>query len=98
MTAINDPRLWSSVPEDLRLASSITTFKSLLKAHFYKKVSITGSSVLHFNLQYRCSLSITIFSHYFGISGFGVVYLHYTYWFNVFITSFQFITSNYNLK
>lgn len=40
--SIKAPRLWNSLPKDLRLASSVTTFKSLLKTHFYKKAFLNS--------------------------------------------------------
>jgi len=32
--AIRTPRLWNDLPEEIRLAESVTSFESILKAHF----------------------------------------------------------------
>ncbi|KAF7653378.1 hypothetical protein LDENG_00083750 [Lucifuga dentata] len=34
--AIRTPRLWNSLPEDLRLAHSVCSFKTGLKTYFYR--------------------------------------------------------------
>ena len=34
--SIRAPRLWNDLPEEIRLAESVTSFKSLLKTHFYR--------------------------------------------------------------
>ena len=34
--AVCAPQLWNSLPGDLRQATSVTSFKSLLKTHFYR--------------------------------------------------------------
>ena len=34
--AIRAPRLWNALPEEIRLAGSVNSFKSLLKTHFYR--------------------------------------------------------------
>ena len=39
--AVRAPTLWNSLPLDLRLASSLTIFKSKLKTHFYRKAFLT---------------------------------------------------------
>ena len=31
------PKLWNALPEQIRLADSVTSFKSLLKSHLYRK-------------------------------------------------------------
>ena len=36
------PVLWNSLPEDMRLADSLNSFKSHLKTHYFKLVSWTG--------------------------------------------------------
>lgn len=36
--AIKAPRLWNYLPEEIRLVESVTSFKSLLKANFYRHV------------------------------------------------------------
>ena len=33
--AVRAPRLWTSLPRDLRQANSVSSFKSRLKTHFY---------------------------------------------------------------
>ena len=35
--SVRAPRLWNDLPEDIRSASSVLCFKSLLKTHFYRK-------------------------------------------------------------
>ena len=35
--SVRAPRLWNDLPEDIRSASSVACFKSLLKTHFYRK-------------------------------------------------------------
>jgi len=34
--SVRAPQLWNNLPEEIRLASSVTSFKSLLKTHFYR--------------------------------------------------------------
>ena len=34
--SVRAPRLWNGLPEEIRLAESVTSFKSLLKTHFYR--------------------------------------------------------------
>ncbi|KAF7650757.1 hypothetical protein LDENG_00121020, partial [Lucifuga dentata] len=34
--AIRAHRLWNDLPEEVRLANSVSYFKSLLKTHFYR--------------------------------------------------------------
>ncbi|KAF7651423.1 hypothetical protein LDENG_00111240, partial [Lucifuga dentata] len=34
--AIRAPQLWNDLPEEIRLADSVPSFKSLLKTHFYR--------------------------------------------------------------
>ena len=34
--AVRAPQLWNSLPGDLRQANSVSSFKSLLKTHFYR--------------------------------------------------------------
>ncbi|KAF7660761.1 hypothetical protein LDENG_00275780, partial [Lucifuga dentata] len=34
--AVRAPKLWNDLPEDLRLAKSVSVFKSQLKTHFYR--------------------------------------------------------------
>ena len=34
--AVRAPKLWNALPEGLRLANSVSSFKSLLKTHFYR--------------------------------------------------------------
>uniref|UniRef100_A0A672YDQ4 Reverse transcriptase domain-containing protein n=1 Tax=Sphaeramia orbicularis TaxID=375764 RepID=A0A672YDQ4_9TELE len=34
--SIRAPQLWNGLPEEIRLAESVTSFKSLLKTHFYR--------------------------------------------------------------
>ncbi|KAF7668707.1 hypothetical protein LDENG_00293350 [Lucifuga dentata] len=34
--AVRVPKLWNDLPEDLRLAKSVPTFKSQLKTNFYR--------------------------------------------------------------
>ncbi|KAF7647893.1 hypothetical protein LDENG_00164970, partial [Lucifuga dentata] len=34
--ALRAPKLWNDLPEDLRLAKSVSAFKSQLKTHFYR--------------------------------------------------------------
>ncbi|KAF7646179.1 hypothetical protein LDENG_00192110, partial [Lucifuga dentata] len=33
--AVRAPKLWNDLPEDLRLAKSVSAFKSQFKTHFY---------------------------------------------------------------
>ncbi|KAF7656826.1 hypothetical protein LDENG_00035850, partial [Lucifuga dentata] len=35
-SAVRAPKLWNDLPEDLRLAKSVSAFKSQLKTHFYR--------------------------------------------------------------
>ena len=35
--SVRAPKLWNSLPEKLRLTNSLTSFKTLLKTHFYRK-------------------------------------------------------------
>ena len=35
--AVRAPRLWNDLPEELRLANSLSSFKSMLKTHLYRK-------------------------------------------------------------
>ena len=41
--SVKAPKLWNSLPEELRLTKSLTSFKSLLKTHFYKMAFASSS-------------------------------------------------------
>ena len=39
--SVKAPKLWNSLPEELRLSTSLLSFKSLLKTHFYRKAFLS---------------------------------------------------------
>ena len=40
--SVRAPRLWNSLPDQIRLANSLPIFKSLLKTYFYEKAFLTS--------------------------------------------------------
>ena len=68
--AIRAPRLWNALPEEIRLAGSVNSFKSLLKTHFYRLAFMwCGPCVSIFTL--------TVFDSCFCVISFYLLYFCY---------------------
>ena len=62
------PKLWNALPEKIGLADSVTSFKSLLKSHLYRKAFKEFNK---FKCYFLCFLPGTLFID--GIFGFIMV-------------------------
>ena len=61
------PKLWNALPEKIGLADSVTSFKSLLKSHLYRKAF---KEFIKFKCYFLCFLPGTLFID--GIFGFVI--------------------------
>lgn len=59
--AVKALQLWNSLPTDLRLAQSVTSFKSLLETSLFKKTCLNSSTSLYCQHAFSVLLLVFIF-------------------------------------
>ena len=80
------PRLWNSLPDNLRMAQSLTAFKAGLKTHFYQCAYPSLFTVWYSLLYFHCVL------YYFVLCFYSILY--FACFIAAFVKHFEIITDN----